>query len=160
MARIRPRTSSRTTAAATSNAEETRVVPRPGGIAGAAGAESGYTLSVESDRVVVRHTGELTVSAIEASRRVVVELATERRLTRILLDLSGATTGLAPVDIFELCASQGFALPPGAIVAVVHRPDQFPAEDARFAEAVTLNRGATLRAFTDFDAARLWLTGR
>jgi len=116
-----------------------------------------YTLSVESDSIVVRHTGELTLQVIEASRRAVAEQATDRHLDRILLDLSRATSGLAPVEIFELCASQSFVLPPGAIVAVVYRPDQFPAEDARFAEAVSLNRGATLKVFTDGEAARQWL---
>jgi hypothetical protein len=119
--------------------------------------EPGYTLCVESGRMVVRHTGRLTVQAIEASRRAVAELAAERRLAHILLDLSGATSGLAPAEIFELCASQGFVLPPCATVAVVHRPDQFSAEDGGFAETVSLNRGVRLRAFTSLEAAQRWL---
>jgi len=61
------------------------------------------------------------------------------------------------VEIFELCASQSFVLPPGATVAVVYRPGQFPAEDARFAEIVSLNRGSTLKVFIDFEAAQQWL---
>jgi len=162
MAGNRTRTSRRSGAGASFNDREARFVPAPGAMAAAAAAlrvTTGHTLNVESDSIVVRHTGELTVQAVEASRRAVAELATERRLTRILLDLSGATSGLAPVDIFELCASQGFVLPPGATVAVVYRPDQFPAEDASFAEAVSLNRGAKLKVFTDFTGAERWLSG-
>ena len=118
----------------------------------------GYTIDVESDIIVARHTGELTVREIEASRRVVAHLATERHLRRILLDLSKAADSLATGDIFKLCGSQHLVLPHGAIVAVVYRPGQFPTEDARFAETVSLNRGVTLKPFTDSDAARLWLS--
>jgi len=170
MARSRPVTSSRSADAATFNARRGRAGPCRGGAAGAGGiapatklrgnGPARYTLGVESDSIVVRHTGELTLQEIEASRRAVAEVATERRLTRILLDLSGATSGLAPVEIFELCASQTFVLPQDATVAVVYRPGQFPAEDARFAETVSLNRGVALKVFIDFDAARQWLSRR
>jgi len=167
MARNRPRTSQPSVAAATFSDGEACAVPNHGGTSAAGvppaterrdNEPAGYTVSVESDSVIVRHTGELTLGEIEASRRAVAEIATERRLARILLDLSGATSGLAPVEIFELCASQSFVLPAGVSVAVVYRPDQFPVEDARFAEAVSLNRGARLKVFTDFEAARHWLS--
>jgi hypothetical protein len=167
MARNRPVTSSRSVDAPTINARKVRAEPSRGRGAGAAGVAPAaqprgnetarYTLGVESDCIVVRHTGQLTLREIEASRQAVAELATEMRLARILLDLSGATSGLAPVEIFELCASQSFVLPQNATVAVVYRPGQFPAEDARFAETVSLNRGATLQVFVDFEAARRWL---
>jgi hypothetical protein len=121
------------------------------------GHGSGFELGIESDIIVVGHVGALTVQEIEASRRAVAEVAAERHITRILLDLSRATSGLTPAEIFELCVSQGFVLPPGVRVAVVYRLDQFPVEDARFAEDVSLNRGTTLRAFTDRDAAQQWL---
>jgi hypothetical protein len=165
MARSRAVTSSRSADAPALNARKARAEPsgevRPGagGVAPAT-QPARYTLGVESGSIVVRHTGELTLHGIEASRRAVADIAMERRLTRILLDLSGATSGLAPVEIFELCASQGFVLPQNATVAVVYRPGQFPAEDARFAETVSLNRGVTLKVFIDFQAAQRWLSGR
>lgn len=170
MARHRTRATRQSAAAATfhdgnAGPEASRGgVARGAGLAPATNARDSeparYTLGIESDSIVVRHAGELTVSVIEASRRAVAEVAAARRLARILLDLSGATSGLAPVEIFELCASQSFVLPPAATVAVVYRPDQFPAEDASFAETVSLNHGATLRVFTDVEAALQWLSGK
>ena len=170
MARHRTRASLQSAAAATFHDGKAGAEPTPRASARAAGVAPAtsrrgndparYALGVESDSIVVRHTGGLSTQVVEASRRAVAELATERRLSRILLDLSGATSGLAPVEIFELCASQSFVLPQNATVAVVYRPGQFPAEDARFAETVSLNRGATLKVFIDLDAARQWLSGR
>jgi len=118
---------------------------------------AGYSINVESGNIVVQHTGRLTAQAIEASRREVAELAAERHLSGILLDLSPATSSLPFIDIFELGSGQGSVLPPSVVVAVVYRPDQFSAEDIDFAEDISLNRGIQMRAFTDSETAQQWL---
>ena len=123
--------------------------------------ESGYSLEIEGDCVVVKHTGALTVLQLEAARRDAADAMVERRLprARVVSDISGASSGLSPIEIFGLCAGQGSAVPPGFRVAIVYRPGQVPEEDARFAETVSLNRGATLRVFNDVEAACSWLCG-
>jgi len=118
-----------------------------------------YSLGLESELIVVRHSGPLTVAVIKESRRDVARLGAEKGLHRVLLDLSAASSSLGVTDIFELCASQLDELPRGTTVAVVHRPGQFEAEDGVFAEDVSVNRGARLRVFADPRAAREWLSG-
>ena len=119
----------------------------------------GYSISVESDRIVVRHVGQLSVPEVEASRREVAELARERGLFLILLDLSrAAPSSLTTSEIFALCSTQWNVLPAGLAIAVVYGPGQFSNEDARLAENVSWNRGVTLRPVPDLEAAHRWLT--
>ncbi len=119
---------------------------------------AGYTVNVESGCIVVRHTGEITVKALKASRREAAALSTARDLKRLLMDISQATWALTTVDIFDLCVAQVEVLPQGIAVAVVIRPGQISSEDVQFGETTSLNRGVTLRAFVDLEAARRWLS--
>ncbi len=119
----------------------------------------GYSISVDSDRIVVRHAGKLSVPEVEASRQEVAELARERGLFLILLDLSqAAPSSLTTSEIFALCSTQWNVLPGGMAIAVVYGPGQFSDEDARLAETVSWNRGVTLRPFSDLEAAHRWLS--
>ncbi len=121
----------------------------------------GYTISVESDHVLVRHTGELKVPELEASRREAARLANERRLSLILADITEATPSwLTTSEVFRLCSSHHDVLPAGAAVAIVYRPDQASDRVAQFAEAVSLRRGVRLKSFTDVGAAQRWLSQR
>jgi hypothetical protein len=121
----------------------------------------GYTISVESDHVLVRHTGELRIPVLEASRREAARLASERRLSQILADVSQATPSwLTTSEVFHLCASHREVLPTGAAVAIVYRPDQASDRVAQFAEAVSHRRGVRLKSFTDVGAAQRWLSER
>jgi hypothetical protein len=119
----------------------------------------GYSISVESNHVLVRHTGELRVPVLEASRREAAQLARERHLFLILADVSEATPGwLTTSEVFRLCASHHEVLPAGAAVAIVYRPDQASDRVAQFAEAVSHRRGVRLKSFTDVGAAQRWLS--
>jgi hypothetical protein len=117
-----------------------------------------YTIKAESENIVVRHTGKLTMQVLKSSRREATRLATATHLARFLYDVTGAVPSLETVDVFELCVSNGSVLPSDAAVAVVFRPDQFSVEDVRFGEIVSLNRGTRLRTFTDHKAAEQWLS--
>jgi hypothetical protein len=119
---------------------------------------TGYTINIDSDHILVRHMGDLTVRAIEASRREAAGLATARHLKHFLVDVSQSISSLVTSEIFEVCAGHPSVLPCGATIAIVIRPGQFSADDAHFAETVSWNRGITLRTFLDCRAARCWLS--
>jgi hypothetical protein len=121
---------------------------------------AGYTINVDSNNIVIRHTGELTVRMLEGSHREAARLATATQLAGFLFDVSRAAPSLSTIEIFELCISHGSVLPSDAAVAVFFRPDQFCAEDVHLGETVSLNRGTELRSFTDLEAAEQWLSVR
>jgi hypothetical protein len=118
-------------------------------------------ISVEPGWIAVQHTGELTLQGLKASRQAAAALAAERRLSRILVDLTrAASSSLTTPEIFELGATVRTVLSLGTTVAVVYRPDQVSTENARLAEMVNENRGVTLRAFSNLEAGRRWLSTR
>jgi hypothetical protein len=124
-----------------------------------AGEAPGYTITVEADRIVVQHTGAVSLDEIKASRREFAALATERKLSLVIIDLSHADScSLTMLDIFDLCESHPSVLTLWLAVAVVYRPDQVPAEDVRFAETASQNRGVKLGMFVDLEAAHRWLS--
>lgn len=119
----------------------------------------GYSITVAADRIVVRHTGDVSLDDITASRREFAALADERKLSLVLIDLSHADSCLLTMlDIYDLCESHPSVLTRWLAVAVVHRPGQVSAENVAFAETASRNRGVRLGLFVDLEAAHQWLS--
>lgn len=112
-----------------------------------------------ADRIVVRHTGDVSLDDIKASREEFAALATERKLSLVLVDLSHADSCLLTMlDIFDLCESHPSVLSRWLAVAVLFRPGQVSAENVAFAETASQNRGVRLGLFVDLEAAHQWLS--
>lgn len=96
---------------------------------------------------------------LAASRNLLKELAAESKATGIyclLVDTRGAEARLSAVDRYELGVLTAAELPQvRAKVGLLVPPQE--QVDARFFETVSRNRGADLRAFTDFETAITWL---
>lgn len=96
---------------------------------------------------------------LTASRKLLKDLVTELDTAgkhRVLVDTRGADVHLSTVEIFELGVA--VAREPALArekIALLHPPEE--KVDAGFFETVSLNRGASVRAFTEFEAAVTWL---
>lgn len=96
---------------------------------------------------------------LKASRNLLKDLVIQFDAAgqyRVLIDTRGADVDLSSTDIFEL----GVALTaePALVrekVAILVPPEE--KVNAAFFETVSINRGANLRVFTDFETAITWL---
>jgi hypothetical protein len=122
--------------------------------------EAPRCISIGSGWIAVQHTGSLTREELTALRQAVAVVVAERRLCRILYDLTRAVpSSLAASEMVDLCSSNWTALPSGLTIAIVFGgSDQVSAQDARFAESINLSRGVMVKAFSDLEAARRWLS--
>ncbi len=109
----------------------------------------------------VVHTDELTMQeAVESRQRSGEEMA-DRGLARVLVDMSAAIIRQVPdtMALYEFNISYYDAFPAGSFIACVIEPQKNIADEASFAETVALNRGISLRIFTERNAAIAWLQG-
>ena len=95
-----------------------------------------------------------------ASSQLLKDLATEVETSanyQVLVDTRGADVRLSTFEIYELgvalAGEPGVAR--GRRLAILVPPED--EVDAHFFEDVSVNRGADLRAFTDFETAITWL---
>lgn len=108
----------------------------------------------QGDWLVVRSKGALVPGWFAT---IVTEIAAAARAeptAAVLFDireLSGTLDEFERYQIGVLAAQQGI---PGPIATVGHEP---LVDARRLGETVARNRGANIRAFTDYDAAVAWL---
>lgn len=110
--------------------------------------------------VEVAYQGLIDLDALNASAAIVYGIARERNCRLALIDWSSAVLGLGVTDIYTL--PQSFAEIAGSVrlslynfrraVLVEKKNDDF-----LFLETVALNRGQSVRIFTDRTEALDWL---
>jgi hypothetical protein len=96
---------------------------------------------------------------LAASRNLLRELVTEFDTAgkyHVLVDTRGADVRLSKIDLYELgsAVAAAPALAREKVALLVPADDKL---DADFFETVSRNRGASLRAFTEFESAITWL---
>ena len=119
--------------------------------------EAKYELEHDPAQNLIRArvVGEIDPALVERMAREVAELARRHGCARLLSDLRGATLTPATLDIYAMPRiADESGVPPGfrraLLVAATSR-------DFVFIETVAVNRGHSLRLFTDPAAALAWL---
>jgi hypothetical protein len=116
-------------------------------------------IDVEVDRkhgwVTITHRGAADTMEMKAAQAKALALLLEKKLRRVLLDVSGTSVDPSLTSLFDAASNVGTNPASTAIAALLVRADQ--AENARFVETVATNRGVSMRTFTDRDAAMKWL---
>ena len=115
-----------------------------------------YSMSVNVDLLTVKAEGvDDSLEEVREYGKAIVEACRANRCVRVLCDETDLEYRLGTMDTFESAAFIAEHAPHVARVAIVCGPDQFA--DASFWETVAVNRGLTVRAFEDVDAAEAWL---
>lgn len=115
-----------------------------------------YTINLSSDSayICLTHTGETPFSEYEDGRNEAIASMQSHGLFKLLVDVRNVTSSLSLLEHFEFTSSHVEHLPRGVRTAILMRPD---AADTRFIENVAVNRGITIRLFTDKRKAVEWL---
>lgn len=95
------------------------------------------------------------VNDVLAYGAAVIEAALTHGTTRILCDERELEYRLGTMDTHRAATTVAEHAPHVALIALVCAPPF--ARDAAFFETVAVNRGLSVRAFTDIDAASRWL---
>ncbi len=115
-----------------------------------------YEIKVDGDWLRTRVWGrEDDLAQSQAYAAEVIEAAVAHGCTRIFCDERACTYALPTMDLFQMAQFITESAPHvwrAAIVVADHQMD-----DAKFFETVSVNRGLTLRVFTDTEAAKDWL---
>lgn len=114
------------------------------------------TTELEGDTLLVHASGfDETLSQVRDYGLAVIQAALAHRVARVLCDEQQLEYRLGVTDTYQAAKLMAASAPTVARVAIVTNPRCV--EDARFFEDVAVNRGLTLKAFTDMAAARIWL---
>jgi hypothetical protein len=105
--------------------------------------------------VVVRHEGQLTRRQFENARLAAKRLLDENRWKRLLIDVRSAVTRVPIAEVYFVMKSLREVFPDTKI-GLIFPPDR--ADEGKFAETVAVNRGVTLKSFTEYEKAVAWLT--
>jgi hypothetical protein len=115
-----------------------------------------YHFSSEGDLLVVTASGfDESLGEVEQYSMAVVEKAVQVNCTAILCDEIRLEYRLGTLDTFkaaEFIAGRAPKLGKAAIVCNIQG-----ASDGKFWETVAVNRGLSVRVFTDLSEARRWL---
>lgn len=118
-----------------------------------------HTISLEGDTLVVVASGfDESLEDAKAYGMAIIQAGLEAGVTRIFCDEVALEYRLGTLDTYLLGKYLAEVAPRLARVAIVCQANQF--SDARFWEDVAVNRGLTVRAFTDREKAREWLAKR
>lgn len=119
-----------------------------------------WTLSyLEETRILLTvYTNPLTLADLKDATMANVALATEKQSYRYLGDCTALAPGGSTLDIYQFgCFLAGLGLDPASKEAIVLPLSPGAADDLRFYETVTRNRGIDVRVFEDRDDAIRWL---
>lgn len=118
-----------------------------------------FSVSVEGDLLTVRAAGvDDSLEEVREYGKAIVEACRANGCVRVLCDETDLEYRLGTLDTFESAAFIAEYAPHVARVAIVCGPCQFA--DTSFWETVAVNRGLSVRAFEDVDAAEAWLGQR
>ena len=109
--------------------------------------------------MVLTADGQLDIAASKATLKAVAESSSHSEHAEVLLDLRETNCSLSISDIYELAtymASPKTGLPTHEKIAVlVDGAIEF--DHAKFLALCAVNRGISIRAFDEYDAADDWL---
>lgn len=115
-----------------------------------------FTTRIEGPLLRVETSGfDESLEDVMAYGSALIETCLAHQLTRVLCDERALEYRLNTLDTYALAAWISEQVPHVVRIAVVCAPKS--AADARFWENVAVNRGLTVRAFLDPDAAERWL---
>jgi hypothetical protein len=113
--------------------------------------------SVEGDVLVVRLSGEFPREMLEREANVfepLAEACMQHGCIKVLIDARGLEVRMETMELFRAGDDLASLVPRGLRVALVARSDTV---DDGFFENVASNRGASVKVFTDPEAARRWV---
>jgi hypothetical protein len=114
------------------------------------------TSHTEGDTLFVQASGrDDSLEEVLAYAGRVIDAAVRSGATRILCDETAIEYRLDTMDTFEAGRYISEQAPKVAKIAIVCNPAFI--QDAQFFENVTVNRGLTLKVFTDTESAKQWL---
>lgn len=114
-------------------------------------------VQIEDGVVVIRPADMWTPAQARAQQAEAARILGANGIRSVLVDMRGIHHGFSTLDIHEFNTRHREAFPPGTRHAVVVSGATIPPADARFAENVAVNRGVSLKVFTDIDEALRWL---
>ena len=114
----------------------------------------------KSDRLVLLTiAGAVDGAELRAAMQAAITSCIAHDAWLVLTDLTGMNAGHTVVDLFGLITVIGDLGVRGRFrEAVVAGSDPRTLELAQFFETAGVNRGLSIRAFTDVESARAWLT--
>jgi SpoIIAA-like len=109
----------------------------------------------ENDYIAMQVTGRLDITAAKKYVPILREAMATHKCHRLLNDMRQADLAVSLVEYFRAPHQPFDALPPDARRAIV--TSEKAARDLGFFETVSVNRGQTVKVFTDMDEAKHWL---
>ena len=120
------------------------------------GAAMDYTVSLDRDlgAVRVRITGPQTLAICQAALIAAIAAARPARVSRFLVDVKEATTGIDTFDLFDLIANfDEYGFKHGDRIAVALAVARSNPKTDQWGELVAENRGWQVRAFETVEEA-------
>lgn len=115
-----------------------------------------YTIAIKGKTLMVDAWGfDESLAEVQEYGMAVLGACVRHQVTRVLCNELRLEYRLGLVDTYRAAESIAAEAPVVGRVALVCDPKHIA--DARFFEDVAVNRGLTLRAFTDLEAAVVWL---
>jgi hypothetical protein len=115
-----------------------------------------HTETLDGDTLLVKSSGfDESLEQVQAYGIAVIAACIRHGVTHVLCDDLDLEYRLGTVDTFQSAQFIAAQAPAVARVALVCNPKYIA--DARFWEDVAVNRGLTVRVFTEVEAARAWL---
>ena len=117
-----------------------------------------YQISVQGNHLLVTASGvDDSFEEVQRYGAAVLEAALANNCLRVICDERDLIYKTDTLDLYALAKSLAECVPTMARVALVCKADQF--KDAAFWQVVATNRGLTVRAFKDMEAAHAWIAG-
>ena len=117
-----------------------------------------YTTKVEGETLFVQASGfDESRDEVEDYGKGILDASLQSGVSRVFCDETNLEYRLGTLDTYRAGEFLSTHVPALAKVAIVCNPACLA--DASFFENVVVNRGLTLRVFTDAEIARRWLRG-
>jgi len=117
-----------------------------------------FTTRVDGDILRVRASGfDESLADVQGYGMAILDACRLSGATRVLCDETALEYRLGTLDTYQAGEFLATHVPAVAKVAIVCNPASL--YDAKFFEDVVVNRGLTLRVFTDTETATRWLFG-
>jgi hypothetical protein len=116
-----------------------------------------YSIAVQGETLLVDAWGfDESLTQVQEYGMALIDACVRHGATRLLCNELRLEYRLGVVDTYRAAEFIAAQAPRIAWVAIVCDPKQIA--DARFFEDVAVNRGLTVRVFTELDSATAWLT--
>ena len=112
-------------------------------------------IEVKYDYVVLKYSGKVTATEVEAARPRILQVIAEHNMSKLCVDWRDAERVISSDEQRAYMEANAKIAPPRPHTAVLGRPDQ--QGDLKFIEDFSVARGMPIRAFTEEQAALSWL---